>query len=146
MTGKDNRDAHSDDNGDDRSTQFLANERTFLAWTRTAIALIGLGFIVSRFELFLDEFRILVDRQVENTGGQMTGNFLDDSFSSILGLSTVVLGIALILSALRMYRDGQLEIQKKMFVPKSKLVHTTGIAFIALGIAIAAYLLMVSLN
>lgn len=146
MTGKDDRAAHSDDKGDDHSTQFLANERTFLAWMRTAIALIGLGFIISRFGLFLDEFRILVDRQVENAGSQLTGNFLDDSFSSILGLSTVVLGIALILYALRMYRDGQLEIQKKMFVPKSKLVHTTGIAFIALGIAIAAYLLMVSLN
>lgn len=113
---------------------------------RTAIALIGLGFIVSRFGLFLDEFRILLDSQVESTGGQMTGSSLDDLFSSILGLSTVILGIALILYALRMYRTGQLEIQKKVFVPKSKLVYTAGIAFVALGVVIVVYLLMVSLN
>src|SRR5215469_10943894 len=31
---------------------FLLNERTFLAWPRTSLALIGLGFVVSRFGLF----------------------------------------------------------------------------------------------
>jgi hypothetical protein len=32
---------------------FFAAERTLLAWQRTAIALIGLGFVVERFGLFL---------------------------------------------------------------------------------------------
>jgi putative membrane protein len=27
----------------------MANERTFLAWIRTCIALIGLGFIIAKF-------------------------------------------------------------------------------------------------
>jgi putative membrane protein len=31
----------------------LSNERTFLAWVRTSLALITLGFLVQRFELFL---------------------------------------------------------------------------------------------
>ena len=31
---------------------FFAAERTLLAWQRTAIALIGLGFVVERFGLF----------------------------------------------------------------------------------------------
>lgn len=31
---------------------FLANERTLLAWIRTAIALMALGFVVSKFNLF----------------------------------------------------------------------------------------------
>lgn len=33
----------------------LAAERTLLAWIRTGIALMGLGFVVARFGLFLDE-------------------------------------------------------------------------------------------
>jgi len=38
-----------------RATEFLANERTFLAWIRTSIAVISLGFLVSRFSLWLRE-------------------------------------------------------------------------------------------
>lgn len=32
---------------------FFAAERTMLAWQRTAIALIGLGFVIERFGLFM---------------------------------------------------------------------------------------------
>jgi putative membrane protein len=35
-----------------RQRDHQANERTFLAWLRTALALIGLGFAISRFGLF----------------------------------------------------------------------------------------------
>ncbi len=31
-----------------------ANERTFLAWVRTGIAVIAFGFVVEKFNLFLD--------------------------------------------------------------------------------------------
>lgn len=37
----------------------LANERTFLAWLRTAIAITAMGFVVARFELLLSELAIL---------------------------------------------------------------------------------------
>ncbi len=37
--------------------EHLANKRTMLAWTRTGIAVIGLGFVVSRFGLLLRELR-----------------------------------------------------------------------------------------
>ncbi|MBV8525410.1 MAG: DUF202 domain-containing protein [Acetobacteraceae bacterium] len=30
-----------------------ANERTFLAWVRTAIAVMAFGFLVAKFDLFL---------------------------------------------------------------------------------------------
>jgi uncharacterized membrane protein YidH (DUF202 family) len=33
----------------------LANERTFLAWIRTAIAIVALGFVVAKFGLVLRE-------------------------------------------------------------------------------------------
>lgn len=34
-------------------TDHSANERTFLAWVRTAIAVTAFGFLVERFDLFL---------------------------------------------------------------------------------------------
>ena len=33
-----------------------ANERTYLAWLRTALALIAFGFVLERFDLFLELF------------------------------------------------------------------------------------------
>jgi putative membrane protein len=36
---------------------YLAEERTFLAWIRTSLALMGFGFVVARFGLFLAEIQ-----------------------------------------------------------------------------------------
>lgn len=38
-----------------RVRDHLANERTFLAWVRTALGLIGLGFVLARMGLFLQQ-------------------------------------------------------------------------------------------
>ncbi len=38
---------------------YLAAERTFLAWIRTGLALMGFGFVVARFGLFLQQLRII---------------------------------------------------------------------------------------
>jgi putative membrane protein len=38
----------------DRLRDRLANERTLLAWLRTAVALMGFGLVVARFGVFLD--------------------------------------------------------------------------------------------
>src|SRR5438093_1418571 len=40
---------------------FFAAERTLLAWVRTALGLVGLGFVVARFGLFLRLVRPDVD-------------------------------------------------------------------------------------
>ena len=48
---------------------YMAAERTFLAWIRTGIALMGFGFVVARFGLFLRELTIAgTHDQVPNTG------------------------------------------------------------------------------
>ena len=39
-------------------SDYLALERTFLAWIRTALALMGFGFVVARFGLFLHELQL----------------------------------------------------------------------------------------
>src|SRR5207302_9993987 len=41
-----------------RAREHLANERTLLAWVRTSLALMGLGFVVARFGLFLRQLAV----------------------------------------------------------------------------------------
>jgi putative membrane protein len=38
-----------------RATEYLANERTFLAWIRTSVAVVSLGFVLARFSVWLQE-------------------------------------------------------------------------------------------
>lgn len=38
---------------------YLASERTLLAWVRTGLALMGFGFVVARFGMFLGERPVL---------------------------------------------------------------------------------------
>jgi putative membrane protein len=42
----------------DTTRDHLANERTFLAWVRTALGLIGLGFVLGRMGLFLRQIAL----------------------------------------------------------------------------------------
>jgi putative membrane protein len=39
-------------------SDYLAAERTFLAWIRTGPALMGFGFVVARFGLFLQSLQM----------------------------------------------------------------------------------------
>ena len=39
----------------DLASEFLAAERTFLAWVRTSISVITLGFVIAKFGLWLRE-------------------------------------------------------------------------------------------
>src|ERR1700756_786976 len=45
-------------------SDYLAVERTLLAWIRTGLALMGFGFVVARFGLFLQQIQ-LVNRSLE---------------------------------------------------------------------------------
>jgi putative membrane protein len=46
-----------------RATDTLANERTFLAYARTALAFIGFGFVIARFALFEREVGVVAHIQ-----------------------------------------------------------------------------------
>jgi putative membrane protein len=41
----------------------LANDRTFLAWLRTGIAVFGLGFVVAKISLIVEPDRTLLDNK-----------------------------------------------------------------------------------
>jgi putative membrane protein len=59
--------------GEKRATEYLANERTFLAWIRTSIAIISLGFVVAKFSLWLRELatHLAPLTQTSNAGASM---------------------------------------------------------------------------
>jgi putative membrane protein len=71
----------------------FAAERTLLAWQRNAIALMGFGFVVERFDLFLQ----MVEHQ-PLTGSQR-------SFSLGLGVMLLLLGAAVALISARQFRQ-----------------------------------------
>ncbi|HXE72681.1 MAG TPA: DUF202 domain-containing protein [Candidatus Nitrosotenuis sp.] len=41
--------------GESHSREYLANERTFLAWIRTSVSLVGLGLVVAKFSYYVRE-------------------------------------------------------------------------------------------
>ena len=49
---------------DGKISDHLANERTFLAWIRTSVGLMGFGFVVVKFSIFLKQISIDIDRTV----------------------------------------------------------------------------------
>ncbi len=52
-------------------SDYLAAERTLLAWIRTGLALMGFGFVVSRFGLFLQEFQVVEHVHVAHSAGSL---------------------------------------------------------------------------
>ena len=48
-----------------RATEYLANERTFLAWIRTSVAVVSLGFVIARFSVWLQELGVHREPQMQ---------------------------------------------------------------------------------
>jgi putative membrane protein len=80
----------------ERYSDHAANERTFLAWVRTAIAIMAFGFLVERFDLFLQMAGQTLARHTLSPAGQVVGN--------IAGLTLIALGAATIILALLRFR------------------------------------------
>ncbi|MEA5551028.1 DUF202 domain-containing protein [Anabaena cylindrica UHCC 0172] len=94
----------------DRIREHQANERTFLAWLRTSIALIGFGFAISRFGIFLRQINIAFTQQEPSVNPLIN--------SENLGIFLVVFGILTIALAAWRYNQVFWQIEKGDYRPK----------------------------
>jgi putative membrane protein len=130
------------DNSDSsHSQQHLANQRTFLAWLRTCIALIGLGFVVARFGLFL--FPIFTGDPSNYITNPVASFETSTHYSSIIGTSMVILGIIFAIFALRNYVYTYKSIKRGTYAPKHFDIYLSTIALVILGVFIVAYLILI---
>jgi putative membrane protein len=74
-----------------RYSDHAANERTFLAWVRTAIALMAFGFVIERFDLFVEVAAPQIALQKLAPHGQ--------KFANAAGLAFVAVGVVMIVIA-----------------------------------------------
>jgi len=88
-----------------------ANERTFLAWVRTAIAVMAFGFLIEKFDIFLAYMASASQAHPIPLHGQ--------EFANEAGLAFILLGIAMIgVAAARFYRTAR-DIDRRDVVARS---------------------------
>jgi len=116
---------------------FFAAERTLLAWLRTGLTIIALGFVVARFGLFIQLFA-----QQSQAPSSPTHYHL----SAALGVAFVIVGSLAILAAIVQHRRFIATLSPTDLPPAYSrdfaLVLSAVVA--ALGIGLAAYLLLAS--
>jgi inner membrane protein YidH len=86
----------------ERYSDHAANERTFLAWVRTAIAIMAFGFLVQKFDLFLR----IASGSLTTRSPPATSQIVGD----IAGLLLIVLAGAMMLLASLRFRKTTLDI------------------------------------
>jgi putative membrane protein len=123
---------NSDKSQEHHTSDHLANERTFLAWIRTSIAVIGLGFVVAKFTVWLRELSARLDQPAQ---------IRHSNLSLPLGIALMFLGGVLALTAAWRYRTVKAAILKN----ESAAAEGTAIAVAAvvacIAVAMIAYML-----
>jgi len=109
----------------------LANERTFLAWIRTSIAIMAFGFIVEKFALFLKQIHVFFGKEPQlSTHG----------YSSYLGIFLIILGASMgVLSFIR-YKKVEKQIDEDIYEPSLILDLLLILSLIAVAMFLIIYL------
>jgi putative membrane protein len=114
---------------------YLAAERTFLAWIRTGLGLMGIGFAVSRFGLFLRQLAASDSHIPTRTTG----------LSLWSGVALVTLGVAVTLSSVLRHIQLIHQLGAGTWQPGRVSRDAVILALIlaAIGIGMAIYLILV---
>ena len=116
---------------------FFAAERTLLAWIRSGIAIMGFGFVVARFGLFLR----LVTAQRADVGA---GSSAFTGFSNCVGIALILLGVASMFIAALQHRSFLATLPATDIPPSHRHHFAVVVAYSlsVLGLALAAYLVL----
>ena len=111
----------------------LANERTFLAWIRTSVAIMGFGFVVVKFSLFIKQISlVLTDKQVVLPG---------KGYSSEIGALLVGLGVFIALLSYMRYRMTEKQLTDRAYKPSLLPSLFITIALVIIGVLLVIYLI-----
>jgi len=107
----------------DKQREHQANERTYLAWLRTSISLIGFGFAIARFGIFLQQLN-----PAETTA--------DTPFfsSRLIGISLVGFGVFSIILAAWRYNQAFTQIERGRYKPNRGAIWLLSAMVTALGL------------
>ena len=108
------------------------NERTFLAWIRTGLSLMGFGFVVARFGLFLREMALA------NPGIAVTST----GYSRWFGVSLIALGVLVTAVSFADYvaTVGRMKRSEPYVARPTWLGATLAILLVAIGVLMTIYL------
>lgn len=118
---------------DKKAAEFLANERTFLAWIRTSIAVISLGFVVAKFDVWLRELAKHLQPQIKL---RSTG------ISLPMGITMMALGGVLAVLAAWHYHIVNLAIERGEVRANRILVVIITVIMVLLAVMMIIYLLV----
>ncbi len=114
-----------------------ANERTFLAWVRSAIAIMAFGFLVARFNLFL---RIAAQSLAPRAGRSSV--IYVSGFGDVAGLILIVAGTVIIaIAAIRFFRTRRAIDSPEPCFTGVRADLLLAVLMVVLGVALVLYLL-----
>ena len=113
----------------DRVRDRLANERTYLAWMRSAVSLMGFGVLIVR----LRTLRPPLAPQPPGNGWK-------------LGLGFALVGLVMVLLSTQHYFAVRYDIDEDTYEPADRWVLLTSIAILFLGIGVIYYVFTVPLE
>jgi putative membrane protein len=111
----------------------LANERTFLAWIRTSIALMGFGFVVVKFALFIKQISLVL-----NKPGMVTA---PKGYSQETGIFLVATGIIMAIYAYIRYRITEKQLLDDAYKPSYLLAGLVTVLILIAGAVLVIFLI-----